>query len=85
MPLFEVQDSDAPKYVLARTFNEAIENWERVIRANDHDDDPSEPIEPPLGVRFVCADDDLVVSSAWAGCRIVDPSGERKTFDDSKV
>jgi hypothetical protein len=60
MPLFHVQDTDRPMYVIAETYSKALEEWAKsmVIENECHIDD----MEPPLGIRYVCPDDDLILS-----------------------
>lgn len=56
MPLFKVDDNDRPAFVFARTYAEAIEKWETVIR----EENDGEIAEPPKGVAFICDDDEII-------------------------
>src|ERR1041385_685774 len=47
MPLFHVQDSDRPGWVIAENFAEAVRKWETAV-AKENDGDKG---EPPKGVR----------------------------------
>jgi len=54
MPLFYVQDSDSPMFVIASDFQEAVVRWRERIIAENPDDDCSE--EQPHGVELLGED-----------------------------
>lgn len=56
MPLFHVDDADRQAWVIARTYAEAVEKWEKVIR----DENGGEEGNPPKGVTYICDDDELI-------------------------
>lgn len=62
MKLFHVQDADRPMYVVAKGWEDALSKWRRVIRAENPDLEPDEPIDP-AGVALVCDEDDLIADS----------------------
>jgi len=49
--LFLVQDDNRPMYVLAETWQEAVDKWRRVIQEENAPDDCSD--EQPKGVQLV--------------------------------
>lgn len=62
MPLFHVQDSDRPGYVIAMNYSEAESKWrEAVAKENDGEDMGS-----PNGIALVCDDSDLIVDQDWS-------------------
>lgn len=61
-PLFHVQDSDRPLWIVARDFGHAVEKWRDVIR-RENNLDPSDNEDMPTGVQHVCDDDDFVGGS----------------------
>ena len=63
MPLFHVQDHDAPAWVVAKNYAEAITKWEAVV-AKDND---GLDIGLPYGVQHVCDDTELIIETDWAG------------------
>jgi hypothetical protein len=65
MPLFYVQDSDRPAWVVADDWNHAIEKWEAALESELDEDDRGGPIDPPNGIQFVCGDDELIVGSGF--------------------
>jgi len=63
MPLYHVQDDNAPKWVLAANYANAIEKWKKAVAAENEPYEPGE-IEEPKGIVFVCDDDDLVIADS---------------------
>jgi len=63
MPLYRIQDSDRPGYVVAENFKEAIEKWQFAVKEENDGDE----IDPPAGVERVCEDSDLIVDFVWRG------------------
>lgn len=57
MPLFQIQDSDRPAFVLAQNYNQAVGRWQHAV-AIEND---GEMGEPPQGVALVADDEDLVL------------------------
>jgi hypothetical protein len=57
MNLYEVQDSDRPMYVIARSWDEALSHWQRVIALENNAD----IVVGPLGIRYVCGPEDLIL------------------------
>lgn len=62
MPLFHVQDSDRPGYVIAMNYSEAESKWRAAV-ANENDGDDC---GPPDGIALVCDDSDLIVEDDWS-------------------
>lgn len=62
MPLFHVQDSDRPLWVVARDYIHAVQKWTAIIR-EENDLDAGEECSLPDGVALVCDDHDLVTGS----------------------
>lgn len=60
MPLFEVQDADRPMYVVDDNYSDALEYWKEAVAIEN--DIPTNEVEPPLGIRFVCVNDDLIIN-----------------------
>jgi|ERR1051325_298479 hypothetical protein len=61
MPLFHVQDSDRPGWVIAENFAEAVRKWETAV-AKENDGDKG---EPPKGVSLIADDDEIIVGENW--------------------
>ena len=57
--LFQIKDYDRPMWVVADNWTEALEKWKTVI-ANENDY-PEEDVTEPLGIDFICDDNDLIV------------------------
>jgi hypothetical protein len=70
MPLYHIQDSDRPLWIVAPDWATAIEVWKRVIE-QENDGAVSEPD----GVSMICDDDDIAFDPAF-GTRVV-RRGER--------
>lgn len=60
MPLFHVQDSDRPLYVVAKNYGEAEYKWREIIAIENTMF--IKDIEPPLGISFICKDNDLITN-----------------------
>ena len=62
MPLYHVQDSDRPMYVLADGWGEAVKLWQDRIRLENEEPDQEygEP-DQPQGVNLVCDDDEFLM------------------------
>lgn len=58
MPLFNVQDSDRPMWVVAESYGAAVEKWIKFV-AKENDMEP-EDVEAPDGVMLVCHDDEFI-------------------------
>lgn len=58
MPLFHVQDHDREMWVIADNFQQAHNKWGELV-ARENDIAPLD-VEIPLGIRFVCDDNDLL-------------------------
>ena len=62
MPLFHIQDSDRPGYVVAKTYAAAEKKWRSaVLRENDGED-----YGPPDGICLICQDSELLVDDNWS-------------------
>jgi hypothetical protein len=58
MPLFHVQDSDRPLWVIADNFQQAHNKWaELMAKENDMD---WRDVDPPHGIAHICDDKDLL-------------------------
>lgn len=62
MPLFHVQDSDRPLWVVAKDYVDALESWrEQIIHENEGE------VSEPQGVQHVCDDDELLIRGQLQG------------------
>lgn len=60
MPLFLVQDSDRPLWIVAKDYGEAESIWtDFVAKENDM---KVQDVEPPQGISFICEDNDLILT-----------------------
>jgi hypothetical protein len=60
MPLFHVQDSDRPMWIVAGDWQSALGQWKhRIATENDGDD------AEPEGIQYVCDDDDLIIRGEY--------------------
>lgn len=66
MPLYHVQDSDRPLYVVAKDFGDAVKKWQHVIYNENGPFDEGEN-NNPQGVYLICDDDELVIYEAIVG------------------
>jgi len=57
--LYYVQDSDRPLFVLAKTYEEALDKWRDVI-CKENDCGINE-VEPPNGISLVAEYDEVLV------------------------
>lgn len=71
MKLFHVQDSDRPMFVVAESFQDAVDRWEALVREENHTP-PNEKIEPPSGIAFICDENDLLIGTSK-------PAGQSET------
>lgn len=62
MPLFHVQDSDRPMWVIGKDWQDALTQWKTVI-AHENDGDVGEPD----GIQHVCDDDEIIVDGKCLG------------------
>lgn len=62
MPLFEIQDADRPMFVIEKDYQAAVDRWNEVV-GDENDLTPSE-VEPPLGVRIVADNDNLIIGKS---------------------
>ena len=62
MPLFHVQDSDRPAYVVAKTYSEAVSKWQHAVSAEND----GEYAGNPSGISLLCDDDELIVEQEWS-------------------
>jgi len=62
MPLFHVQDSDRPLFVVAKDWHDAYEQWrEQIIHENDGD------VSDPQGIQHICDNDELLIYGVLHG------------------
>ncbi len=59
MPLFQIQDSDRPVWVIAPSYGLAVEYYDKAI-AIENECEPGE-VEPPTGVCHICEDCDILI------------------------
>jgi hypothetical protein len=74
MPLFYVQDSDRPAWVVADDWNHAIEKWEAALESELDEDDRGGPIDPPKGCNigpWVVIDSEGYLAS-WPNCEVME-------------
>ena len=60
MPLFHVQDSDRPMWIVATDWHDAIKQWQSQIATENNGD-----VGDPLGVHHVCDNDELIVKGVY--------------------
>jgi len=63
MPLFHVQDSDRPGFVVAENYAEAVRKWQAAVSAENDGEEPGNP----QGVSLMCDDGDLIIDQDWVG------------------
>jgi hypothetical protein len=63
MPLFHIQDTDRPAFVVANGYQEAVAKWQRAIAKESE----IELVDPPRGVTMLCDDDELIIADDFAG------------------
>lgn len=59
MKLFHIQDNDRPMYVVAESWQAALDSWKALVRAENDGDEGDEP----NGIAIVCDQDDLLLPS----------------------
>ena len=57
MPLYHVQDSDRPCWVVAASWNDALAQWRTLIAKENDDSDDADP----QGIAYVCDNDELII------------------------
>lgn len=62
MPLFYVQDSDRPAWVIGKDWQDALTQWKKVV-ADENDGDESEP----NGIQHVSDDYEIIVEGRCLG------------------
>ena len=60
MPLYLIQDTDRPLYVVAKNYGEAEYVWRKIVAKEN--ELTLEEIDPPQGISFICEDMDLVLN-----------------------
>lgn len=60
MPLFHVQDSDRPFYIVAKDYSQAEFVWKKIIAKEN--EISVEDVCSPRGIHFVCDDMELVLN-----------------------
>ena len=61
MPLYLVQDSDRPLYIVADSWERAIGAWQQVILTENPPQGDDTALDSPTGVQFLCHDNEIVV------------------------
>ena len=60
--LYHVQDHDRPMWVVAESYQDAVDRWkEKIAEENPEDCPTKDDVEDPQGVQFVCDDDELLL------------------------
>lgn len=59
MPLFYVQDSDRPVFVIAADYNAAVDRWRVLLGKENPEANCSD--EMPDSVHYLAGDDDILV------------------------
>lgn len=57
--LYYIQDNDAPKWVIAANWMEALQKWREIV-ALDNDQESCD-VDEPCGIHMVCKSDDLIL------------------------
>lgn len=60
MPLYYVQDSDRPLYVVAADFGQAVRKWQGLIAQEN--EIPADEAGSPEGVHHLCDGDELLIT-----------------------
>lgn len=63
MPLYRIRDADCPAFVVANSFQGAIDKWKWAV-ARENDITMAE-VDDPRGVEFACRDAELIVAVGW--------------------
>jgi len=79
MSLYHVQDNDRQLYIIADSYGDAERKWESIIRKeNEIDDDAG--VDPPLGIQFLCDDNELVVDDKVVEDLLAKEKSRRETM-----
>lgn len=63
--LFNVQDSERPAFVIAHSFEEALDKWKVAVAEENATDSEYEEV-PPAGIMHVCDGDELIIDQGFA-------------------
>lgn len=63
MPLFHVQDSDRPGWIIAKDYGDAERKWRDAVAKEN--DERSLDVEPPMGIEFTCQDNEIITDEDW--------------------
>jgi hypothetical protein len=63
--LFNVQDSERPAFVIAHSFEEALQKWKVAVAEENATDSEYEEV-PPAGIMHVCDGDELIIDHGFA-------------------
>lgn len=63
MPLFLVQDSDRPVYVVAADYSHAVAKWQQAVA--DENEIPIADVGEPDGINRLCDDCELIVGDGF--------------------
>lgn len=63
--LFNVQDSERPAFVIAHSFEEALDKWKVAVAEENATDSEYEEV-PPAGIMHVCDGDELIIDQWFA-------------------
>lgn len=82
MPLYLVQDSDRPLYIVARSWSNALEQWTAVIAKENEGDRDFQPD----GISRIAGDDELVIGGEVVGNVILETRAtiERELSDETQ-
>jgi len=70
MPLYKVQDSDRPMFVVGESFERALEMWKVQVASENPDCD----VSPPDGITLVADDLEILIAHGTPTGRCVDDS-----------
>ena len=60
MPLYLIQDTDRPLWVVGKNYGQAEHTWKKIVAKEN--EIKIDEVESPLGISFVCEDLDLILS-----------------------
>jgi len=64
--LFHIQDSDRPVWVVADSYQQAVDKWQKALYSESPDDyKDSEDVGLPQGIQYVCSDDELIIEDTF--------------------
>ena len=60
MPLYHVQDSERPAFIVADTFHDALTKWTHAYEA-----ECDAEVEQPISITCVAENDEIIIGDQW--------------------